>query len=618
MTLGVSSSQPSPVTQAPINTSSSMPSGLQNAIEVVSQRQADLKNDVAHVLQDASKILSTEVVKETNRTSPSFLGIKALYKAISTVIGKIENFLHVEKGSIEGKIFKTSEYFQGLQSLRQDLGKLNDALRDLGNLTADVQQGKVDVKSAKEQLLSKLKAVETAADDCQCNINYDHANHDDPTEAGIRDSFQSEVVRVVSSISGTAFQEAEALSGQEFANTADLITALGKTDFSEALGKAVSNDNVTLADLNDYTLLEGKAKSTLHQAETLFENVRYASFEDKPPAYESLQLQDLRTAASQLDDEIQSQNLGLYQQRLYNEDRHEHLSLQVNKLNEFIKSVELKIDPAISEEVSQQPKLDEPKLDRVRYGNTHTTSTHKSNVDAREKPSGVNPDFYCEKQQSQYCLKHALNACLGFEAVTVDDLVDQQVAGFINGYKQKSEGAFLQEAAEHLGRSTAELQREFHRDAPKLYRDTAAAEFAIYNGRSPADHIRQHGSEASFGVGIVNAKREELGVPELKSTWLIEPRSEAKLQQNIASLEKIVGETDRLVFGQSAHFVALRKNEQGDWFEVDSLSEGAKRVDPIEYYKTRVARDGSVPILHFPTEVTFSKQDRLAANRIYA
>ncbi|MES0871464.1 hypothetical protein [Pseudovibrio sp. SCP19] len=613
MTLGVSSSQHPSITPAQGNHSSSIPSGQQNVVETVSHKQAELKKDVAHVLHDASKVLSAEVIKETNRTSPSIFGVKALYKIVSSVISKIEHFLHAEKGSIEGKIFKTSEYFQDLQGLKQDLGKLNDALRDLDNLTADIKQGTVDVKSAKELLVAKLQAIETATDACQCNIRYDHAEHDNPVESDSRDKFLGEVVRVISSIGGTAFQEAQAISEQEFATTAELLSALGRSDFSEALSEAISHENVKLSDLNDYTLLENKAKSTLQQAEKLFENVRDVSFEDAPPTYQSLQLQDLRAAANQLDDEIQLQNQDLYRQKLYSEDRHEYLSLQTNELNELIRKVEHKIEPTTPEEVSAPPKED-----RVRYGSAHTTATHRSNVDAREKPAGVNPDFYCEKQQNQYCLKHALNACLGFEAVTVDDLVDQQVAGFIEGYKQKSEEAFLREASNYLRRKPAELQREFHRDPLKLYRETAAAEFAMFNGHSPADHIRRHGSEASFGVDIVNAKRDTLGVPEFKSTWLIEPKDEAKLNQNVASLTKIIGETDRLVFGQGGHFVALRKNEHGDWFEVDSLSDGAKRVDPVEYYKTRVARDGTVPILHFSAEVTFQKEEGLSSNRFYA
>ncbi|KZL20061.1 hypothetical protein PsAD2_01547 [Pseudovibrio axinellae] len=255
----------------------------------------------------------------------------------------------------------------------------------------------------------------------------------------------------------------------------------------------------------------------------------------------------------------------------------------------------------------------EPKRKKIKYKNS--AKGVRNNVDAREKPSGPNPEFYCEVQDGQFCLKHAMNACLGFGAISVQDMEDGLLQANVEGFKTQTETQLFSELNGYYPELTLqEMRKQIKADPDKLYRNAAKAQFGmLFDGQAPAEIIRANGSEPTMGLAIVNGKQKELGLPEFKNTWLEKPKSGADIQANVEKVKEITEKNgaDRLVIGAGGHFIALRKNAEDEWFEVDSLEDGSKRIDLEDYIKTQSARhkNEALSILHFDEELTYKKAE---------
>lgn len=249
-----------------------------------------------------------------------------------------------------------------------------------------------------------------------------------------------------------------------------------------------------------------------------------------------------------------------------------------------------------------------PKQKEIKY--QHRAKGIRNNVDSRAKPSGRNPDFYCEQQDGMFCLKHSMNACLGFGAISVQDMEEGLLQANIDGFKednQKNENLFLDEMIVFYPDLTlSEMRKQIAKNPDKFYRDAAKAKFQTFMGGSPADAIRDSGSDPRMGIAIMKSKQKELGLPELKDAWLKPPKTEEDLQANLKKVKDIT-ETgaDRMVLGAGAHFIALRKNAEDDWFEVDSQKPTAKRIDLEQYImeQARVHKTEALALLHFGGEL---------------
>ncbi|QUS55847.1 hypothetical protein [Pseudovibrio brasiliensis] len=247
------------------------------------------------------------------------------------------------------------------------------------------------------------------------------------------------------------------------------------------------------------------------------------------------------------------------------------------------------------------------KKNEIRY--KHKARGIRNNVDSRATPSGPNPDFYCEQQDGMFCLKHSINACLGYGAITPQDMEDGLLATSVDGFKTQTDRQLFSELKNfYPGLKMDDMLREKARDPEDFYRKAAKKQFAqLLDGVSPADYIREHGSDPHSAIAIMKSKQKQLGLPDLKDTFLDKPKTQADLQKNVDKVKEITSNdtVDRLVLGAGAHFIALRKNQEGDWFEVDSQKPAAKRIDLEEYIrnKSNAHRNEALAILHFDGDV---------------
>ncbi|KZK80981.1 hypothetical protein PsW64_02662 [Pseudovibrio sp. W64] len=232
-----------------------------------------------------------------------------------------------------------------------------------------------------------------------------------------------------------------------------------------------------------------------------------------------------------------------------------------------------------------------------------------NNVDSRKTPSGPNPELYCEEQDGKFCLKHALNACLGFGAVSPQDMEDALLQNTCEGYKNQSDIITFGEVREYYpGLTIEEMRRQISEDADGFFLKSAKKQFELlYEGMTPEDYIRERGADPHTGMAIIKSKQQQLGVPNLKDTHLDKPNSEADLQANVKKVTDLTkdGTVDRLIVGAGAHFIALRRNTEGEWFEVDSKSPTARKVELEEYVrlKAKQHKDEAITIMHFDGDV---------------
>ncbi|MES0869765.1 hypothetical protein [Pseudovibrio sp. SCP19] len=239
----------------------------------------------------------------------------------------------------------------------------------------------------------------------------------------------------------------------------------------------------------------------------------------------------------------------------------------------------------------------------------HAAPGIRNNVDSRKTPSGPNPELYCEEQDGKFCLKHALNACLGFGAVSPQDMEDALLQNTCDGYKNQSDIITFGEVREYYpGLTIEEMRRQISEDADGFFLKSAKKQFELlYEGMTPEDYIREHGADPHTGMAIIKSKQQQLGVPNLKDTHLDKPNSEADLQANIKKITDLTedGTVDRLIVGAGAHFIALRKNTEGEWFEVDSKSDAAKKVELEEYFRLKANQhtEEAITVMHFDGDV---------------
>ncbi len=252
-----------------------------------------------------------------------------------------------------------------------------------------------------------------------------------------------------------------------------------------------------------------------------------------------------------------------------------------------------------------QMLADENRKIQVPY--THQAPGIRNNVDARKKPSGENPQFFCEVQEGQFCLKHAINACLGFQATTKDDLLDASLVNYLKAYDSKTEEEFLRYASGVLGRDVRSLRKELQKDSKKLSREVATAEYEKLYNKDPLEDIRNKGSIVDVGLELLKAQQQKHGLPEPKITYIEHtktPAEEGVARELLSHMVNSGG--DRFVINIGGHYVAFRQVEEGDWYLVNSTSSTASKVDPVEYCLRQIKSSGTrLPVIHFEKQVNF-------------
>ncbi|WP_057463195.1 hypothetical protein [Pseudovibrio sp. POLY-S9] len=251
-----------------------------------------------------------------------------------------------------------------------------------------------------------------------------------------------------------------------------------------------------------------------------------------------------------------------------------------------------------------QMLADENRQIQVPY--TKSAPGIRNNVDARKKPSGDNPQFFCEVQQGQFCLKHAINACLGFEATNKDDLLDASLANHLKAYDSKSEEEFLRYASGILKRDVKSLRKAHRKDPKKLAREVATEEYKKLYKKDPLQDISNNGSIADVGLELLKAQQQKLGLPDPKITYLEHTKNpdEESIARELLNHVVNSGE-DRFVINIGGHYVAFRQVEEGDWYLVNSTSSAATKMDPVEYCLNHIKSSGTgLPVIHFEKQVS--------------
>ena len=226
---------------------------------------------------------------------------------------------------------------------------------------------------------------------------------------------------------------------------------------------------------------------------------------------------------------------------------------------------------------------------------------HFHNQPTPEKPVGSNPLFYREVQEYALCLKHAMNNCLGGDAVTDRDLAESvynnTLGNFLVVAREQPED-FIQECvgAGFDPAPSLEQVKERGEEYAKQVTDT----FFSYLG-GPLEYVR-NGNEAGQAVNLFNEKREELGIPEARLHNL------DTHEQVVGFLERTQQTVDRMIVGTGRHFIAFRKSADGDWFKLDSGGP-QQRQTPLEFVQQHGRQESLGAGIRKYDFVVFSQDD---------
>jgi hypothetical protein len=250
-----------------------------------------------------------------------------------------------------------------------------------------------------------------------------------------------------------------------------------------------------------------------------------------------------------------------------------------------------------------QMLADENRQIQVKY--TNRSPGVRNNVDARKKPSGDDPQFFCEVQEGQFCLKHAINACLGFQATDKNDLLDASLVNHLKAYDSKTDEEFIRYASGVLKRDVKTLQREHRKNPKKLAREVATEEYKKLYKTDPLQDISNKGSIADVGLELLKAQQQKLGLPDPQITYIEHTKTPAEEDIARELLSHVVNSgEDRFVINIGGHYVAFRQVEEGDWYLVNSTSSAATKMDPVEYCLNHIKSSGTrLPVIHFEKQV---------------
>ena len=158
--------------------------------------------------------------------------------------------------------------------------------------------------------------------------------------------------------------------------------------------------------------------------------------------------------------------------------------------------------------------------------------------------AGKGATYYLERQQRMFCGKHALNAMFGDQVISKKDYVDRMHNNII----------------EFLG------SRELAQESGMLGD----------SGLSSADQI----------IVVLGQLKDEgkIQLPDAVHNQYFEGGRNigaAQVTQLSQALDDYAG--DRLIAGNSAHWVALRRDDAGQWWELDSMKSAPEPFQPQQY-----------------------------------
>ncbi|KZK97982.1 hypothetical protein PsAD5_02221 [Pseudovibrio sp. Ad5] len=245
-------------------------------------------------------------------------------------------------------------------------------------------------------------------------------------------------------------------------------------------------------------------------------------------------------------------------------------------------------------------------MKEVFFNPKYETKKQRCNIDSRKKPEGHNPLFYCEKQEKRHCMKHSMNALLGYDAIPLESFAKHALTPVKENIAQVPRSEKVQMAEAYLSYDQERFNKEYEENADKLLTSLAREQYQLFNGVYPEESDSTAGFSPDTAKLVMKELRPDL--PEFNVDWLEDPTgNDNVLKKNKQQIENLMkeGGPDRLIYGNDVHLVAFRKNVEGDWFLVDSENTTLQRIDPLQYYEEYKDAGASNVIMHFGKEVPF-------------
>ena len=559
-------------------------------LETVKHESEAFKRDANVVLRDVSAGFQKFITEEAKHDSPKLFGSNLLGKAFHAVSNKLESFLALQKGTI-GRAFNMEKtpYYQSLKNVAQGMGRVSESVDKLHTALEQVESGE-DTSTSPDELRAKLGELKESVETMLDHVDYTAARNDPEREKLLfsvcvfGDSLLEGIEEAQQNLNQLPTAASSAQCLREFGKPEVYQKALDKMNSPERLDfKAWAMEE--LAGIKkDATQLETDVTTQAAEIKNMDSTESYAANQKEA-------LEFLQERCDEVADKLDNVSLKSLETQGYTDNKvtaeiEETSSSVTHTASMITRLFGRKVKPVRAETLSNK----EQTSDAVQQTNkkkiqkfppiSSITTRHHCSTPSPHKPDGVNTSFYHEKQSESLCLKHALNAFVGFEAFSVDDMVEGNIeaANLVVGkgpYKTSPESWL--EAHPEYKREDIEARGDeiFHE---------VSQDFAEMIAGDKLDRAVRRGNEVTVGKAMLDSHQERLGAPNLKYVHVVTPE---KAREAIAEA-KSVG--DRILVGTSGHFFTYRQNKAGDWFKIDSISSRQTKEDPSVIASRMVSR----------------------------
>ena len=581
-------------------------------VAAVRKDYTELQSDLGRVLENSMNTLRDELRATQKNASPLFKS-RVLYCAFSKAAGLVEQAFQLKTGSLKHRFLKNAPL---LVATEHSLAELKLATRELGALNRSLEEGTAAQTAGArvDQIFNRLLEVsESIARPLAGNVNqktwaslssamvklsqcvYSSYQLDEAITRAARLSPGARLKTTAPDLPvadpATAPRPAGDTPSQPVLQDADLVRIMERqAELEQQLGAYAETFN---------PLVKGKSKLELAQLDD-----RCVRGTLEPLRQSEQELSEMRHI---VDGQLKSRPGNTVLQQLK-----AAMDFDLALLAEFRSLISRKKPlPAHNRGgtpdalgVMQAATRDEgPSLKFVDiYPDPRFRSAdHFHNQPTPGKPAGSNPLFYREVQKYALCLKHAMNNCLGGDAVTDRDLAEsvynRTLEDYLDDARERPE-SFIRECA-RTGFDPAPSLEQVKERGEDYARQLTDIFFSCVDG--PLEYVR-NGNEAAQAVNLFNEKREELGIPEARLHNLNTHK------QVVGFLERTQQTVDRMIVGTGLHFIAFRKAADGDWFKLDTGGP-QQRQTPLEFVQQHGRQESLGAGIRKYDFVVFSQDD---------
>ncbi len=568
------------------------------SLETIKHEHEVFKRDANIVLSDVSKGFQRFIAEEAKHEAPKLFGSNRSGKAFHAVSSRLESFLAWQKGAV-GRRFNMEKtpYYQSLKNVAKGMGSISESVDELHETLEQVISSKDTTSTMK--LKRKLRGVRDSVDMLLESVDYTAARNDREREKLLF----SVCVFGESLLEGVEDAEVELEHSPDAVSAAHGLRELANPEvYQKALDKMNSPERLDFKAWAMEELAGIKKEATQLKADVTAQAAENKDIDSAESIKQEETIEVLQERCDEVAEKLDNVSLKSLETQGCTDNKItvgiEEIDLLVthtaSKLNKLSSE---KTTPAKAEALSNKERATpevvrqaEEKKTNVYAPTSSITSRHRCNIPSPHRPYEVNPSFYHEKQEQGLCLKHALNAFVGFEAFNLDDLVEGRIQEQ-NEYVgrsdyEKSPDLWLKS---HPGHTLQDIQT---RGDEIFYEVSKEHLQAIAGGIPLKDHVKE-GNSAKVGEIILNRYQKRLGAPDLSFKGML------TMEETPKAVEKAKVESDRILVGYRTHFITYRQNKAGDWFKIDSTSIKQIREDPSAI-TARI--DATSEVLHYKTK----------------